>query len=368
MLGGTCSPCCGCSQEKAFETYQLILQSSVAVTVESDLTYGQNYTFGFDGLISNSSSATNLPDYNLTFLKQSYRSGTYTLPRERFYTESAANGDTNYVVEFNYRKAHLWLNVVFVVVTAAEKQYTYSDSPALNWPGTGCPVFCSTRIFSYVARSIAPASAYAGAIISKTTTRLGLGGNSAVESPFYLTTRNPHYLLGANSIDFGAGMNETNLVGVQSRELNATAYWINGDLPQNEYDARASSIDTYNDALVLCPPPGVFDWLAQQGGTDANRVTPFLLTSTPSQVAIQTPQATAAYTRTAFVAPASGYSQFVQVIRQPEFTVTPPTNSPNGSVDWGTSRLTATAGNDELLATTQETATTTARIDVNYSQ
>jgi hypothetical protein len=368
MLGASCSPCCGCSQAKAFETYQLILQSSVAITLDTNINYGQNYTFGFDGLLSNSSSATNLPDYNLTFLKQNTRFGTYTLSRERFYTESAANGDTNYVVEFAYRKAHLLLVVVFVVVTAAEKQYTYSDSPALDWPGTGCPVFLSSRMFSYVAQSIAPASVYPEGPIQKTTSRLGLGGNSFVQSPFYLTSRSPHYLLGANSIDFGAGMYETNLVGAQARELNATAFWINGDLSESEYNARASSLNIHNDALVLCPPAGVFDWLAQQGGTPANRVNPYLLTWTPSQVVIETPPATAAYSRTEFVAPASGYSQFRQVMGQPAFTLTPPANSPNGSVDWGTSRLIATAGYSELLATTQQTATTTARIAVNYSQ
>jgi hypothetical protein len=344
------------------------LQSSVSVTLDSDLNYGQNYTFGFDGLFSNSSSATNLPDYNLTFLKQGYRSGTYTLSRERFYTESAANGDTNYVVEFAFRKAHLLLVVVFVVVTAAEKQYTYRDLPALDWPGTGCPVFCSARLFSYVAQSVAPASLYTGGPIQKTTIQLGLGGNSFVQSPFYLTSRSPHYLLGPNSIDFGAGMYETNLVGSQSKELKATGFWINGDLPESEYNARAVSLNTYNDALVLCPPPNVFDWLSQQGGTDANRVTPYLLTWTPSNVVIETPPATAAYARTAFVEIARGYSQFMQVMGQPAFTLTPPSNSPNGSVDWGTSRLVATAGYDELLATTQHTATTVAQIAVNYRQ
>ena len=368
MLGARCSPCCGCSQTRAFETYQLILQSSVSVALNTDINYGQNHTFGFDGLLSNSTSATNLPDYNLTFLKQSSRFGTYTLSRERFYTERAVNGDTNYVVEFAYRKAHLLLVVVFVVVTAAEKQYTYTDSPALDWPGTGCPVFCTARLFSYVAQSVAPASLYTGGPIQKTTNRLGLGGNSFVQSPFYLTSRNPNYLLGARSIDFGAGMLETNLVGLQSKELRATGFWINGDLPEGEYDARAVSLNTYNDALVLCPPPNVFDWLSQQGGTNENRVTPYLLSRTPSNVVIETPPATAAYARTAFVAPASGYSQFVQVMGQPAFTLTPPSNSPNGSVDWGTSRLVATAGYDELLATTQQTATTVAQIAVNYRQ
>ena len=368
MLGGSCSPCCGCSQSKAFETYQLILQSSVSVTLDTDINYGQNYTFGFDGLLSNSSTATNLPDYNLTFLKQNTRYGTYTLSRERFYTENAGNGDSRYVVEFAYRKAHLLLIVVFVVVTAAEKQYTYSDSPALEWPGTGCPVFCSSRMFSYVAQSIAPASVYPEGPIQKTTNRLGLGGNSFVQSPFYLTSRSPHYLLGANSIDFGAGMYEANLVGVQTRELNATAFWINGDLSESEYNARASSLNIYNDALVLCPPPGVFDWLAQQGGTPANRVNPYLLAWTPSNVVIETSPATAAYTRTAFVAPASGYSQFVQVMGEPRYTMTPPRDNPDGSRAWYDSRLIATAGYGELLATTQQTATTTARIAVNYSQ
>jgi hypothetical protein len=337
--------------------------------------YGQHYTFGYDGLISNSSSETNLPDYDLIFRKQNYRSGTYTLPRTRFYTESAVNGDTNYVVEFAYKKAHLFLVVVFNVVTAAEKQYTYGGSPALNWPGTGCPVFCSSQMSSYVAQAVAPASAYTGRINQKTTTRLGLGGNSAVQSPFYLTTRQPDYLLGYNSrapIDFGAGMNEKNLVGSQSKELRATGFWINGDLPESEYDARAVSLNTYNDALVLCPPAGVFDWLKYQGGTNANRVTPYLLYWTPSQVVIETPPATAGYYRSAFVAPAGnsspGASTF-QVMGEPSFTLTPPTNSPNGSFDWRTSSLIATAGYYDLFAAnTQQTATTTARIAVNYSQ
>jgi hypothetical protein len=358
--------CCGCTQAKAFKTFQLILQSSVTVTLDTDINYGQNYTSGYDGLFSNSILASNLPDYNMTFVKQNTRSGTYTLSRNRFFTELAVNGDTNCFVEFSYAKAHLFLYVVFLVVTTAEKKYTYSDFPALDWPSTGCPVFCWSQMSSFVARSVAPASVYTGGPIQKTTTRLGLGGNSFVQSPYYLTSRNPHYLIGASSIDFGGGMYETTSVGLQSKELKANALWINGDLPESEYDARAVSLNTSNDALVLCPPPGVFDWLSERGGTTANRVTPYILERTPQRVVIGTPPATANYTRTAFVAPASGYSQFVQVMGGPRYTMTPPVNGLNGSMAWYDSRLIATAGYNELLATTQQLATTTAQISVTY--
>lgn len=367
MLGGSCSPCCGCTQARAFQTYQLILQSSVSVALQTDVNYGQSYTTGFDGLISNSPSVTNLPDYNLTQYKQGTRYGTYALSRESYATESTASGESIYVVSFEYLKAHLFINVVFVVVTEAEKEATYRDWPALQWPGTGCPVFCSARMFSYVGSATAPASVYSqGGVINKQTERIGLP-NSFTQSPFYLTSRVPHYLLGAYSIDFGSHVNEISLTGPASHALNAIAFWINGDLPENEYDARASSLNIYSDALVLCPPPNTFQWLRQQGGTEANRVNPYLSAWSPSSVVIETPPATASYARTAFVPVSGGYSQFGQVIGEPRYNMTPPTGDPSVVGAWTGSRLIATAGYDELLATTQNTATTTAQISVTYA-
>lgn len=332
MLGSPCSPCCGgCTQQRAFETYQKILTSDVTLQLIGDLDFGETHLTGKDltvtkGLIQQTQHYFDtLGGFDaLSYWKRGDRRGSYTLNRTTFATRTGYTGDQAYEVSFEYSSEILSIVIKFTVVTTREKNISYADDPGLfnpftpGWPQTGCPVFMEMDVVAYIAEvpfkaSELPSASTVGSFTSAPFVRAPSGtipNAPGAGQAYYYAWRNPYRVQVPPGI-IGQAVHDL----TTSRSYFFGCYWIiDVDETSQLYKSRAiKRLDT-GVPLVSCPAAGIH--INRPGILPPYFVSPFLTTvanlGTGSEIIrIETPQATNSYTPLVWKSepPPSGFVQ-----------------------------------------------------------